>query len=498
MNESSREIENFRSRCVTSSFILDHFSRQGVDPESLLKGTGLDKAYIDNPYNWISVIKLQRILQNCYRTITNLTLYDWLNISLGLRYSTVGDFLRGITALVGTQTMYMMAPRYIKRSCNYLHLELIEIREASADFRFVFEPAVVPVTSGYTSQITAGMLAVIPTVDQTKDPGVAAILYDQSPLKNIVKKMYSHHGFNFRQKGDVIYIAGKAAGRKICLMEETVGSNKVLSKQYRLSPPYNATLITEDVVHQGVVLLRQGDIFDAPCGRVRISWKADSRNSASPIIAQKDAKLATQTFLLLEEQIKLAEDRFFESEKLREKEKQISQELKTANTILKQEVAERKKAEMLLKAREIEMEIQTANMQEANTALKVLLKKREEDKKDFSEKVLFNIKELIIPYLEKLKKTDLKPTQRAYVEILESNFEELSSPLALKLSYKYFNLTRAEIRVAILIKQGHTTQEIAMLLNLAGRTIDAYRASIRRKLKIKNKKINLCTYLNSI
>lgn len=153
---------------------------------------------------------------------------------------------------------------------------------------------------------------------------------------------------------------------------------------------------------------------------------------------------------------------------------------------------------MFLKAREKEMALQTSNMQEANTALKVLLKKREEDKKDFSEKILFNIKELILPYLEKLKETDLQASQRAYVEILESNFEELSSPLALKLSFKYYNLTRAEIRVAMLIKQGRTTQRIADLLNLSPRTIDAYRANIRKKLKIKNKKINLCTYLNSI
>jgi len=263
-------------------------------------------------------------------------------------------------------------------------------------------------------------------------------------------------------------------------------------------PPYNAILITKDLKYKDIVLLRRGDIFDAPYTRIRICWDANYENKKPPIELKQDTKLAKQTFLFLEKQIKLAEDRFFESEILREKERKVSKKLKLANHILKKEITERRKAEMLLKSREKEMEIQTANMQEANTAMKVLLKKREEDKKNFSEKVLFNIKELIIPYLEKLKKTDLNETQRAYVEILGSNFEELSNPLALKLSFKYFDLTRAEIRVAILIKQGRTTQQIADLLSLSPRTIDAYRANIRRKLKIKRKKINLCTYLNSI
>ncbi len=480
-----------------AAFILDYFSRQGVDPHSLLKGSGVSIKKIDSFHNWMSARAFQRIIQNCYNTVPNITLYDWQVIASELDRSVVGNFFKGVTSLVGPQTIYLMAPRYIKRSSNYQQLETVSLAEGKADFMVKVEPDVVSITSGYAVQIAAGILAAVPTSNGIL-PAKINILYDQASLKDIVKRMYRPYGLSFRQKGDAILVDGKTIGRKIHLEEEVVNGKTIYSNNYAEKEPYNAALVTQDLKISNTVLLKGGDIFDAPYGRMHISWDKDAPDICNLNEIKQNTSIAKQTFILLEEQIKLAEDRFFESEKLREKEKKISIKLKTANRILKAEISERKRAEKLLKSREKEMEAQTADLQAANTALKVLLKKREEDKEKFSEKVLYNIKELIIPYLGKLKKTELKATQRAYVEILESNLEELSNPLALKLSLKYFNLTRAEIRVAMLIKQGRTTQQIADLLKLASRTVDAYRANIRHKLKIRNKKINLCTYLNSI
>ena len=51
----------------------------------------------------------------------------------------------------------------------------------------------------------------------------------------------------------------------------------------------------------------------------------------------------------------------------------------------------------LILKREKELEAQTINLQEVNTALKVLLKQREEDKQELEEEVLFNMQELILP-----------------------------------------------------------------------------------------------------
>ena len=145
-----------------------------------------------------------------------------------------------------------------------------------------------------------------------------------------------------------------------------------------------------------------------------------------------------------------------------------------------------------------ELEIKTRNLEEANTALKVLLKKRDEDKTELEEKVLLNVKQLIGPYLAKLKKSGLNERQNAYLEILESNLNDIVSPFSRRLATRYLNLTPAEIQISNLIRQGKTTKDIAHFLGLSIKTIEGHRKNIRKKLGIKNKKANLRTLLQSI
>jgi len=172
-------------------------------------------------------------------------------------------------------------------------------------------------------------------------------------------------------------------------------------------------------------------------------------------------------------------------------------ELAKINAQLEQEIDERRRAEKTLRKREIELKAQSHHLEEVNTALKVLLKQREDDKKELGENVLTNVKELIDPYLERLKKSRLNTSQETLVNILDSNLNNIISPFISKLSFKFFNLTPMEIKVANLVKEGKTNKEIAELLCLAKNTILFHRYNIRRKLKLKNKKINLRSHLLS-
>jgi PAS domain S-box-containing protein len=172
-------------------------------------------------------------------------------------------------------------------------------------------------------------------------------------------------------------------------------------------------------------------------------------------------------------------------------------ELAKINTQYEQEIEERKRAEEALRKREVELKAQSHHLEEVNTALKVLLKQREDDKKELGENVLTNVKELIAPYLERLKKSRLNTNQETLVNILDSNLKNIISPFISQLSFKYFNLTPMEIKVANLVKEGKTNKEIAELLCLSKNTILFHRYNIRRKLKLKNKKINLRSHLLS-
>jgi PAS domain-containing protein/DNA-binding CsgD family transcriptional regulator len=151
-----------------------------------------------------------------------------------------------------------------------------------------------------------------------------------------------------------------------------------------------------------------------------------------------------------------------------------------------------------LAAKGRELETRTDNLSEVNTALKVLLKKRDEDRKALEDKVLYNVKSLIHPYLKKMKHSGLDARQKAYLEILESNLGEIVSPLSRKLSYDYLGFTPTEIKVATMVKQGRKACEIARLLGISVRTVEGYRYTIRDRLGIKGKKVNLRTYLLSM
>jgi PAS domain S-box-containing protein len=172
--------------------------------------------------------------------------------------------------------------------------------------------------------------------------------------------------------------------------------------------------------------------------------------------------------------------------------------LSETNKQLREEIRERKRAEQALKKREKELKNKTAQLQELNSALKVLLMKKDEDRVDLEEKMVNNVRELVFPYLVKLNNGKLPHQEKAYVDIIESNLKDMLSPFARSLTHSYLGLTPSEIQVANLIKQGKTTKEIAKLSHLSPRTIEFHRDNIRTKLGIKNKKVNLRTHLLSL
>jgi DNA-binding CsgD family transcriptional regulator/GAF domain-containing protein len=151
-----------------------------------------------------------------------------------------------------------------------------------------------------------------------------------------------------------------------------------------------------------------------------------------------------------------------------------------------------------LNERGAELEIKSQDLEEINTALRVLLRKRDEDKTELEENFLFNIKQLVKPYLEKLRNSGMDEKQQLYLNILDSNIDDIISPMARKLSSRFLNLSASEIQVANLVMDGKRTKEIAMLLNVSDKTVEVHRKNIRTKLGLKNKKINLGTHLLSL
>ncbi|MCU0555322.1 MAG: LuxR C-terminal-related transcriptional regulator, partial [Syntrophales bacterium] len=156
----------------------------------------------------------------------------------------------------------------------------------------------------------------------------------------------------------------------------------------------------------------------------------------------------------------------------------------------------RERLEDLVKERTRELEEKTYILEELNAATRVLLRQREEDRKELEGRFVANMKNLILPYAEKLKSTRLDERQKSYLAIMETHLDEILSPLVKTM--QRHNLTPTESQVASLIKDGKPTKEIAAILGVAPSSIDTHRKSIRKKLDLKNSKVNLQSHLRAI
>lgn len=161
-------------------------------------------------------------------------------------------------------------------------------------------------------------------------------------------------------------------------------------------------------------------------------------------------------------------------------------ELNRINEELRQDILRRKQIEN-------ELEVKTTNLQEANVALRVLLRQGEDYKEELEEKVYSNVKELVLRYVWLLRNTRLDGDQKMLLDVIETNLNKIISPFAKRIST--FNFTPKEMEVIALIKEGKTSKQIACLLNVSQDAISQHRYQIRRKLDLNRKKAGLRSYL---
>jgi DNA-binding CsgD family transcriptional regulator len=180
--------------------------------------------------------------------------------------------------------------------------------------------------------------------------------------------------------------------------------------------------------------------------------------------------------------------------------KRAEEELREARDRLEIQVEERTRAlteaNAALRKKEEELRAQTRHLEEMNTAMQVLLQHREEEKVRIQQDVAANVQKLVRPYLKRME--DLEPTgeMKTYLEIVRSNLQDVTAPLARSM-FSQVGLTPTEMRVADLVRNGKSTKEIAGLLSVSTNAVSVHRHSIRRKLGLLNRKVNLRAHLQS-
>jgi len=180
-----------------------------------------------------------------------------------------------------------------------------------------------------------------------------------------------------------------------------------------------------------------------------------------------------------------------------------------AIVLVTKDITGKKAAENALKAacdqmehevrrRTAQLDYKSRHLEEAITALRLMLKAREEDRHELGQKVISNARRLVLPYIEKLKGSSLSAAQFEWLRILSANVDEIISPFAATLSAGHISLTPREIQTANLVKNGKTNKEIAELLGVSLRAVEFHRENIRKKLGLKHKKTNLRSHLMSL
>lgn len=147
---------------------------------------------------------------------------------------------------------------------------------------------------------------------------------------------------------------------------------------------------------------------------------------------------------------------------------------------------------------QLQLETHAEELENANTALRVLLKQVNENKTEMESKVLDNFARLVAPYLDTLEENLTNTPQQEYIRVIRENINKITSSFSMTLSSSYLGLSPREIQVADLVRHGRTNKEAARILNISINAIEFHRNNLRKKLGLQNKKVNLRTHLLSM
>jgi PAS domain S-box-containing protein len=124
-------------------------------------------------------------------------------------------------------------------------------------------------------------------------------------------------------------------------------------------------------------------------------------------------------------------------------------------------------------------------LDEMNTALRVLLNQRERERQELHSQVLSNIREMIVPGLEAIRQDPSCSIQaRDRANAIIQHFESILSPFNPAQNLAEMGLPPTESRVVSLVRSGLTSKEIAEMLHISPHTVHYYRTKIRKKLDL--------------
>jgi PAS domain S-box-containing protein len=187
--------------------------------------------------------------------------------------------------------------------------------------------------------------------------------------------------------------------------------------------------------------------------------------------------------------------------------KRVEKELVKAHDELEHRIKERtfelrnaletiKRSEKELLQRKLDLEEANKELLDTNQAVSILARNIDQKKEELEKKISKMCRGKLIPILKGLQKDVYCQKREADLELIVSYLNELAKDASLYNDIASY-LTHQEMRVAMMIKNGLTSQQIGDLLCISLYTVKTHRKNIRKKLKLDNTSVNLVSYLKS-
>jgi DNA-binding CsgD family transcriptional regulator/PAS domain-containing protein len=150
-----------------------------------------------------------------------------------------------------------------------------------------------------------------------------------------------------------------------------------------------------------------------------------------------------------------------------------------------------------VRERTSELEQKTVRLEEMNITLRNVLSCIDGERKEFQRSVAHAVQTTLLPTLKHVQGATDATVRQGYVGLLSDQLMQLYEDSDAGSDARLMSLTPAELKVCQLIQSGHRTKEIADALNLSIETVQSHRKSIRRKLSLSGKEVNLFAFLKS-
>ncbi len=159
------------------------------------------------------------------------------------------------------------------------------------------------------------------------------------------------------------------------------------------------------------------------------------------------------------------------------------------------DITDLKEKERLILEKEKKIQQYAEKLEKVNAALEVLLERRNHQLEKFRETVLQNFSKTILPELEQLKRSLKRDVNQKAVSHIIKSIALILSPDTLDITSAKYGLTRTEIKVAVMVRNGMTSDEIAEQMNVSANTVGFHRKNLRKKFGLKYSGASLDQFL---